>query len=117
MIGRPTVMTEETLRKLEDAFLMGCTDAEACLFAGIGKRTLYDYQAENEDFSHQKEVMKTNPSLQAKHVQLKELQSGSFDAATKYLNREASKKVEITGESGGAIALNFIGVGDGPPSS
>jgi hypothetical protein len=42
--GRPTVMTEEVMRKLEEAFSLDCTDEEACAYAGIGERT-YDHKA------------------------------------------------------------------------
>jgi len=64
--GRPTVMTPEALRKLEEAFAMGCTDVEACLYANIGKSTLYTYQAENEGFLERKEELKDSLKLHAK---------------------------------------------------
>ena len=40
--GRPTVMTEDVIRKLEDAFAHDLSDTEACLYAGIGRTTLFD---------------------------------------------------------------------------
>ena len=42
--GRPTVMTNPVLEKLEWAFLLGCSDKEACLWANIAPATLYNYQ-------------------------------------------------------------------------
>ena len=49
-MSRPTVMTDEVVSKLEHAFSMGCTDLEACMYAGIAKATFYRYQEDNEDF-------------------------------------------------------------------
>jgi hypothetical protein len=40
--GRPTKMTPDTVKKLEEAFLLGCSDIEACLVADISKQTLYN---------------------------------------------------------------------------
>ena len=34
-VGRPTVMTAETIEKLEQGFLMGFSDREASLYVGI----------------------------------------------------------------------------------
>jgi len=64
--GRPTKMTENTVNKLEEAFAMGCTDLEACLFADISKKTLYNYQDKNPEFIHRKEQLKQKPFLIAR---------------------------------------------------
>jgi uncharacterized protein with von Willebrand factor type A (vWA) domain len=42
-VGRPTKMTKEVVRKLEHAFMLGCTDAEACCHADISHSTPYAY--------------------------------------------------------------------------
>ena len=64
--GRPTVMTPETVNKLNTAFSMGFTDAEACLFANISKQALYDYCKENPEYTDQKEELKNHPKILAK---------------------------------------------------
>lgn len=64
--GRPTIMTPETIQKLEYAFMMGCTDAEACLYAEIGKSTLYLYQENNPEFIERKEQLKDNLKLRSR---------------------------------------------------
>ena len=66
--GRPPAVTSEVLQKLKEAFLMGCTDAEACLYSGISQRTLYNYQEENEEFLQQKDVWKQRPFLKARQT-------------------------------------------------
>ena len=60
-VGRPTIMDEITLQKLEEAFSWGCTDREACLNADISERTLYNYQESNPEFVQRKEALKDNP--------------------------------------------------------
>lgn len=71
--GRPTVMTPEVIRKLEDAFAMGCSDLEACLVADISKSTLYDYQVLHPEFVERKEKLKETPVLKARQTILDNL--------------------------------------------
>lgn len=67
-MARPTKMTDETLNKLREAFMIGCSDEEACYSAGITTTTLYNYQKQNPEFIDQKEVIKTNPKLKARRA-------------------------------------------------
>ena len=100
--GRPTVMTDETVRKLEEAFMMGCTDIEACLFAGIGRQTLYDYCSAHPEFSDHKETLKTNPAIKARNLLYRALESGEADMKTaqwmveKY-DGKARQSLELSG--------------------
>ena len=64
--GRPTVMTPETVNKLEQGFTMGFTDEEACLYANISKQTLYDYCKKHLEYTDRKEGLKNHPKLLAK---------------------------------------------------
>ena len=52
--GRPLVVDDTILRELRIAFLMGYSDKEACVYAGIGESTLYDYQKSHPEFSEEK---------------------------------------------------------------
>lgn len=63
---RPTVMTEDILSKLRQAFLWGATDREACAWAEISEKTLYNYQEKHPDYIQQKEAWKNNPIMRAK---------------------------------------------------
>lgn len=56
--GRPTVMTTQVLRKLENAFKIGCTDREALIHADISSTAFYEYCKKNPDFQEQKEDWK-----------------------------------------------------------
>jgi hypothetical protein len=97
-VGRPTLMTPATVRKLEEAFLMGATDLEACLFAGIGRRTLYDYQEANPEYPHRKEELKQNPFMLAKGVQHQDLLDKNSNIAQKVLDRKEGTKLAIAGD-------------------
>ena len=86
-IGRPTVVTPEILNKLEQAFLMGCSDLEACFIAGIGKTALYDYQKANPDFTERKEEMKQKPIILARTSVINAMKNDG-DLALKFLERK-----------------------------
>lgn len=92
MTGRPTVMTEDTLRKLEEAFLMGLTDIEACLYANIGQSTLYDYCRDNTEFSERKEMLKQQPKIKAKINLTKSIDNGDLYDSRWYLERKAKEE-------------------------
>lgn len=78
--GRPTVMTPEVVKKLEEAFALGCTDLEACFYADISKHTLYNYQNINPEFTDRKEALKERPVLLARACVVKALEAGKVEA-------------------------------------
>ncbi len=98
--GRPTMMDENTVNKLEQAFLNGATDIQACFCAGISKQTLYNYQKKNPEFVDRKEALKSNLGLIAKTVIANKIKSGDTNDARWYLERKepeefsAKQKVE-----------------------
>ncbi len=98
-IGRPTKMTPDTVKKLEDAFAFGCTDEEACYYADITRQTLTTYQNANPDFLDRKEVLKSRPVLKARQEVIDGL-SGNPELALKFLERK--RKDEF------GVAPNFL---------
>lgn len=101
-VGRPTIMTPETIGKLEEVFSIGGTDNEACFYAGIGKTTLYNYQKENPEFVERKEALKERPILKARQTVVKGLDDA--DNARWFLERklksEFAHRNEMTGAGG-----------------
>lgn len=97
-VGRPSAMTPATLAKLEEAFAMGCTDVEACLYADIHLQTLYRYQTDHQDFVERKHKLKETPVLKARLRVVSEV-SNDTKAAQWYLERkkadEFSAKQEV----------------------
>lgn len=96
-VGRPSVINQSVLLKLEEAFAMGCTDKEACFFAGISPSTLYLYCNEEPEFSERKETLKQNPILKARKTVYDDLSDSK--TAQWYLERkckdEFSQRQEV----------------------
>lgn len=61
-VGRPPVLTYETMIKLADAIQHNSTITEACRYSGISRDTFYRY-------------MKTQPVFAEKMVEAKEYQN------------------------------------------
>ena len=108
--GRPTKLTPETIDKLRTAFLMGCSDIEACLYADISKTALYNYQAKNPDFVDQKEQWKEQLTLKARTVIANALNNKDENTAKWYLERKAKNEFSARQELTGADGENLIPV-------
>jgi len=113
--GRPTVMTDDVIRLLEAAFLVGATDLEACVHADISKTALYEYCQKHDEFAERKETLKNQPTLKAKLIIDEALTGGDLNTAHRVIDRKEGSKVkqEITGVNGGPVELttfNFIPV-------
>lgn len=96
-MARPTVMTDEVLAKLREAFLIGATDKEACGYAGITEKTLYNYQGKHPEFLHKKNAWKDQPILKAKMTVVKSLDN-TKDAQW-YLERKAKNEFSSRSET------------------
>lgn len=109
--GRPTSMTEEVVQKLEEAFLLGCSDLEACFYADIAKQTLYSYQEAHPEFKDRKEELKANPVFLARKSVVDGVKIDA-DLALKYLERkckdEFSTKSESRNEHSGSMSISGL---------
>lgn len=116
--GRPTVMTEEVLNDLRQAFLLGATRAEACGYAKIGERTLYDYLKANPEFSQQITDWQNEPILKARRKVVEDLDKDVKNAQW-YLERKRKKEfstrseLEQTGDNSVAEILKAAGLTGG----
>lgn len=115
-VGRPTVMTEEVLQKLEYAFLRGLTDVEACLLADIATSTLYNYCNDNPGFLERKEELKKHPTAKAKLNVYEALESKDVDVSKWYLERRAkdefSTKQEVAADVNNDVSIKIKLVDD-----
>ena len=105
---RPTVMTDETIEKLRQAFLMGASDVEACGFADICRDSLYEYQKSHPEFTDQKEEWKAAPTLKARKTVLGDLENVA--TAKWYLERKIKKEFSLRTELTGKNGDNFLPV-------
>ena len=99
--GRPTVMTDAVIAKLEQAFALGCTDAEACVYAGISRDTLYLYQSKHPGFHARKDELKTTPVLKARMVIVGAVESGDVKTATWLVEKHDGKARQAVQVEGG----------------
>lgn len=65
--------TPGKLTKLAEAYKMGCTDKEACFYAGISDRQLYYFQKKFPSFVSKKKEWRLNPSIKARMTLFKGL--------------------------------------------
>ena len=108
-VGRKSIMTPEVVNKLEQAFSMGCSDLEACLFADISKQALYDYQEKHPEFADRKAMLKQKMIFKARSVIAEALNNKDKNTAQWLLERkvkdEFSTKVENDVNLSGEVAL------------
>lgn len=107
--GRKSVMTEQVIIKLEQAYAFGASDKEACFYADIAPATLYKYQEKNIDFMERKELLKSRPILEARQSVVEHMKTDGA-LALKFLERKRRKEFalreEITGKNGDSIEMN-----------
>jgi len=88
-VGRPTVMDELTIKKLEDAYSNDATDEQACFLANISKQTLYNYQKEHPEFIDRKQALKNQIKYIAKRKILEAIEKEDKpDTAKWYLEKK-----------------------------
>lgn len=95
--GRPSIMTPIIIDKLREAFMMGCSDREACIYANIANQTLYNYQQEHPEFLEQKNTYKTNPLLKARKTIFDNL--GEIKTAQWYMERKNKQEFSQEAET------------------
>ena len=91
-VGRPTLMTPDTLKKLEEVFSIGGTDKEACLIANISHQTLYNYQKEHPEFVERKEALKDMPKYRARLNIVRDIENGDVDTSKWYAERKSKEE-------------------------
>jgi hypothetical protein len=115
--GRPTSMTDSTIAKLEQAWTWGCSDVEACQYAGIVPSTLYRYIESHPKFSERKETLKGSVTQRAKAVVSRAIDNEDLAAAQELLKRKEGSKVALTGADGGPVEtvtrVELVPLGDG----
>ena len=107
--GRPTVMTDAVVSKLEYGFMKGLNVTECCHYADISRQTLYEYLEKNPAFSDRIEELKSNPSTKAKLNVVEAIENGDTDLSKWWLERknkdEFSTKQEVSADVKGDIEI------------
>lgn len=111
-VGRPTIMTKKILAKLEGAFALGHSDAEACIIAEIDKATLYRYCNKHRNFATKKELLKHTPAIKARRNIIEALNNKDIDTSKWYMERKVKEEFsnrqevkDVTEEDNEAVKL------------
>ena len=95
---------DTVIQKIETAWALGCSDAEAALFAGISKAGLCQFLQAHPDITERKELLKETPVLQARMTLYNSIKKGDGKLAIAYLERARKKEFctrqEQTGPDG-----------------
>ena len=85
--------------KLEEVFLLGGTDEEACFYANVGLDSLYHYQKANPEWTERKKLLKQKQFLVARQSIMKGIKE-DYNFAMSFAKRKMAKefgdKLEIT---------------------
>ena len=112
-VGRPTKMTDAVIAKLEEAYALGCSDREACLYADIAPSVLYRYQSAHPEFRERKAVLKEKPVLKARIASDKLLTEGDPVHTRWFLEHrkadEFNTRAEIALQADGALSIEDRG--------
>lgn len=84
-------LSEDCLRRLEDAFSLGCSDAEACCFAGVTLQVFQEHLKADPVFKDRREILKQRPQLLARQTVFKALKEDP-QIALEYLDRVSGHK-------------------------
>lgn len=110
--GRPSVITDAVVGKLELGFSKGLNKTECCRFAGISRDSLYAYLEKNPKFSDRIEELQSHPSMKAKINIADRIEKGDIDLSQWYLERkcrdEFSLKQEVAASVNAAIKLEDL---------
>lgn len=97
--GRPSVIDETLLAKLEEWFSMWLTDVECCLYVDIDPATLYRYCEKNPEFRDRKEVLKNNLKMVAKANLNKTIKAWDSVDSKWYLERKSKDEFSLKTET------------------
>lgn len=86
-MARPTKLDSLTIKKLEEAFVLGASINEACFNANISKQTYYNWREENPELFDRFEQLRLAPILKARKCVVNALEKNPT-LAMRYLERK-----------------------------
>jgi len=87
--GRPTVITDDVIRKLEVAFAAGFGVTASCYYSGISTSTYYEHISLNKKFSDKMTLAQEFSTHRARQVILQAINNGDVKAAQWWLEHKA----------------------------
>ena len=79
-------LSDDVVKKLEEAFALDCSIEEACYYADISRQTLYNWKKAHPDLFDKFERLRQKPVLKARKTVVNNLENPEI--AFKYLERK-----------------------------
>ena len=92
--GRPSEMTDEKVKKLEEIFALDGTIEEACFYTDISKTTYYNWLDKNPKLVNRFAELRLSPVLKARRTVVNDLKN--YQNAMDYLKRQRKKELGDT---------------------
>jgi hypothetical protein len=111
--GKYTKLTDETIKRLEEAFAMDCPVTEACLFANITTPTYYAWIKKNPSLELRFNALRETPFLVARNTinkAIKENPQYAFEYMKRKKKKEFGDAVDLTsdGEKIQPVLVKFL---------
>lgn len=103
------VRLSTALPKLEEAFAMGCSVLEACLYANVTRAAYYKWIKEKPELVDRFDELRETPVLKARKAVMDDLNNGDVNTAKWYLQNKKSDEFNTKQEidhSGLTIQIN-----------
>ena len=103
--GRPTVIDDEAIRKLEDAFFIDCTVQEACSRANISKTAYHDRKKKDQAFADRMEAAQDWAITSARAILFEKMKEDgrlALEVVKRRDKKRYSERIEDTGADGEA---------------
>lgn len=99
-VGRPTELTEEVRRKIEQAAALGASIEEIALYCGVHRATLYRWIKDDQELHDRIEELQERPILKARETIVKHLDdpAHAFRYLEKKKRKEFGNSLELSGE-------------------
>jgi len=91
--GRPTIMTEENVGKLESILQTGASDSAACAYAGISRDSFYEWIKRDHAFSDRMDNARNYAVIAARQVVVKSIiKDQNLESAKWYIEKHDIKQ-------------------------
>ncbi|HSW75018.1 MAG TPA: hypothetical protein VLG16_04055 [Candidatus Saccharimonadales bacterium] len=87
--GRPSVINEEIIRKLEITIASGMSISASCHFSGVSTSTFYEHKALDKEFADRMRWAEEYATFRARQVILQAIDNGDISCAKFWLERKS----------------------------
>ena len=96
--GRPTKLTDEVRRKIEEVAALDGSVEEMAYYSGVHRTTLYNWLQEDKDFFDRIQELRERPILKARQTVVKHLEdpNNAFKYLEKKRRKEFGQNIDVT---------------------